>query len=82
MQLQGWALDELKAYRQIPILPSHRRYAVVALMNPKDRQIYYYLMTGHSFGFTSAVYNYNRRPGLMQHLQTSVFQICPLHYLR
>ena len=80
MQLQGWALDELKAYRQIPILPSHRRYAAVALMNPKDRQIYYYRVTGRSFVFTSAVYNYTRRPALMQHLLTSIFQICTLHY--
>ena len=32
--LQGWAIDESKAYRQIPVRPDHRRFGVVAVLDP------------------------------------------------
>ena len=63
--LFGWVLDEKSAYRQIPVLPSHRRYAVVALYDPKRRCAAYFVMIGHAFGFVSAVYNFNRRAAII-----------------
>ena len=78
--LRGWAIDEMKAYRQIPVRPEHRRYAIVAVMNPDDHKIYYFRMLGHSFGFTAAVYSYNRRPMLVQSLLQELFSIHTAHY--
>ena len=64
-KLYGWVLDETAAFRQIPILPSHRRYSVVALHDPKSGRPAYFVMIGHAFGFVAAVYNYNRRSALI-----------------
>ena len=68
-RLGAWALDEYKAYRQIPIDPEERKFAVVAVVNPRKGpdgvprpQVEYFVMNGHCFGFTNAVYNYCRRP--------------------
>ena len=74
-EIGGWALDEKKAYRQIPILPSHRKYAVVAVVDPKSGSYKYFLMNSHSFGFTSAVYNYNRRPLSLQYILVKIFRV-------
>ena len=60
-EVKGWVLDERKAYRQIPILPQHRRWSVITLKDPTDGRVAYFVMIGHSFGLVSAVYNYNRR---------------------
>jgi hypothetical protein len=59
-ELGAWVLDETDAYRQIPVKPAQRRYGVVALPDPEGR-VAFFVMYTHSFGWTSAVYNYNRR---------------------
>ena len=38
VRLGAWALDEYKAYRQIPIDPEQRKFAVVAVANPLQRE--------------------------------------------
>eukprot|EP00971_Amphidinium_carterae_P021391 422068-Amphidinium_carterae.1 len=63
--LAGWMLDERKAYRQVAIQPEHRRYSVIALMCPHTARPGFFVMVGHSFGLTAAVYNYNRRSALI-----------------
>ena len=67
--LGAWALDEFKAYRQIPVATDQRHLSVVALVNPNldergtPRPVTeYVIMNGHCFGYTNAVYNYCRRP--------------------
>ena len=54
-RLEGWVLDKRKAYRQLPILPEHRKFSVVCLI-PDDDRPKYFVMIGHSFGLVSAVY--------------------------
>ena len=49
--LAAWVLDEASAYRQIPITPAHRRFAVVTM----------FTMVGHSFGLMPAAIHLNRR---------------------
>ena len=56
-QLGAWALDEFKAYRQIPIAQDQRKLAVVAVVNPNPDEsgtlhprTEYVIMNGHCFG--------------------------------
>ena len=49
-RLQGWVLDERKAYRQLPILPQHRKFSVICLKDPEDDRPKYFVMIGRSFG--------------------------------
>ena len=79
-RLGGWAIDEAKAYRQIPIRPDHRKFAVVAAMDPESRKIKYFIMNSHSFGFTAAVYNYNRRSLSIHFILNKIFKIPTDYY--
>ncbi len=71
--LAGWVLDERKAYRQVGILPSHRRFSVICLKNPESDRPCFFIMVGHSFGLVSAVYNYNRRSAAINEVLVSLF---------
>ena len=79
-ELAAWVLDERSAYRQIPVHPSHRRYSVVCMMDPKTGELAYFIMVGHSFGLVSAVYNYNRRASLLTELLRKLFLVPALNY--
>ena len=57
-RLAAWVLDETRAYRQIPILPAHPKYSVVAVFDPLRKRVAFFVMVGHSFGVLAAVYNY------------------------
>ena len=71
--VQGWVLDERKAYRQLAIRPDHRRWSVIAMREPKEGEIAFFVMIGHSFGLVSAVYNYNRRSAAITDILRRVF---------
>ncbi len=71
--LAGWVLDERKAYRQVEILPDHRRFSVICLKNPESDRPCFFIMVGHSFGLVSAVYNYNRRSAAINEFLVSLF---------
>ena len=71
--LQGWVLDERKAYRQIAVRPDHRKFSVICLKSPCSRQPAFFVMVGHSFGLVSAVYNYNRRSAAINEFLVSIF---------
>ena len=58
-EISGWVVDESRAYRQIGIAPSHRRWSVICLFEPKTRKVMFFIMIGHSFGLVASVYNYN-----------------------
>ena len=76
-------MDEYKACRQIPVEPGQRRFSVVAVVNPKQNpvtkelepQLEFFVMNGHCFGFTNAVYKYNRRPMALNQVLLRVFKI-------
>jgi len=88
LDLGAWAMDEFKAYRQIPIEPDQRRMAVVAVVNPDknkdtDRpepKLEFFVMNGHCFGYTNAVYNYNRRPRALNEALVKEFKIATDFY--
>ena len=72
-KLGGWVLDERKAYRSIGLWPGHRKYAVIALLHPTTGKLAYFVMIGHSFGWTAAVYNFNRRARLLDEIGQRLF---------
>ena len=53
--IEGWVLDEGKAYRQIPSKPDHRRFSVICFKNPQNHAMTYFVMIGHSCGLVAAV---------------------------
>jgi len=87
-ELGAWAMDEDKAYRQIPVNPDQRKFSVIAVVNPNrdpvtkqpKPRLEYFVMNGHCFGYTNAVYNYNRRPMAMTEILRKIFHIPTDHY--
>ena len=67
-------LDESDAYRQIPVRPDHRKYAVIVVRCPKGG-VKFFIMIGHSFGLISAVYNYNRRSAMLDEILMKIFDV-------
>ena len=43
-KISGWVVDESRAYRQIGIAPSHRRWSVICLFEPKTRKVMFFIM--------------------------------------
>ena len=80
-QLGGWIVDEKSAFRQLPVLPAHRTTAVVAMCNPDTGRIGHFLMTGHPFGLTSSVFNFNRRATALTDIMVKEFKCICLHVL-
>ena len=78
--VEAWVLDESDAYRQIPVAPEHRRYAVIALANPETGRAAYFVMVGHSFGLVAAVYDYNRRSAIITDILKKAFGILARNY--
>ena len=78
--VQGWVLDERKAYRQIPILPGHRRWSVITLREPVTGKISFFVMIGHSFGLVAAVYNYNRRSAAITDVLRRIFWVAAFNF--
>ena len=70
----GWILDEADAYRQIPVRPGHRRFAVIVVRKPGGG-VGFFVMIGHSFGLISAVYNYNRRSAIVDDILRKLFEV-------
>ena len=80
VKLEGWVLDERKAYRQIAVRPDHRKWSVVSLRDPKDGRQAFFVMIGHSFGLVSAVYNYNRRSAAITDILRRVFSVAAFNF--
>ena len=73
--LEAWVLDESKAYRQIGVHPNQRKFAVITMLHPWSGRPAWFVMVGHSFGWVSAVYNYNRRSRLLNEILVKEFGI-------
>jgi len=78
--LQGWVLDERKAYRQIPIRPDHRRWSMISLKEPTTGNISFFVMIGHSFGLVAAVSNYNRRSAAITDILRRLFWVAAFNF--
>ena len=79
-QIAGWVLDERKAYRQITILPNHGKFSVICLKDPYHSNAKFFVMIGHSFGFVSSVYKYNRRSSAMNEILDKIFSLAAFHF--
>ena len=78
--VKGYVLDGRKAYRQVPIHPSHRRWSVICMRDPSDGRLAFFIMVGHSFGLVSAVYNYNRRSAAITDILRRVFLVAAFNF--
>lgn len=79
-KINGWVLDERKAYRQIPIRPDHRRWSVISLKEPTTGKVTFFIMVGHSFGLVAAVYNYNRRSAAITDVLRRLFRVAAFNF--
>jgi len=79
-KIGGWVLDERRAYRQVPILPEHRRYSVISFRHYGSGKVVFFVMVGHSFGLVSAVYNYNRRSAAISDILRNVFSMVAFNF--
>ena len=73
--IAAWVADESKAYRQVPVHPQDKQFAVITILDPSTARPTFWIMHSHSFGWTSAVYNYNRRSRLINEILTNVFSL-------
>eukprot|EP00435_Cladocopium_sp_Y103_P067787 s92_g30.t1 len=78
--IQGWVLDERKAYRQIAVRPDQRKWSVIALKEPLSGKIAFFVMIGHSFGLVAAVYNYNRRSAAITDILRRLFFVAAFNF--
>ena len=78
--VQDWVLDERKAYRQIAVKPDQRRWSVIAMREPIEGKIAFFVMIGHSFGLVPAVYNYNRRSAAITDILCRVFFVAAFNF--
>ena len=80
LPIDGWVLDERKAYRQIAVQPDQRRWSVISLKEPASGRIAFFVMVGHSFGLVAAVYNYNRRSAAITDILRRVFFVAAFNF--
>jgi hypothetical protein len=78
--IQGWVLDEWKAYRQIAVRPDQRKWSVIALRQPSSGKVAFFVMIGHSFGLVAAVYNYNRRSAAITDILRRLFFVAAFNF--
>lgn len=70
--------DLVKAYRQI-IVRTHA-YNVIAIWNPYQRRVEFFVIRGLPFGSAAAVLQFNRYPILIAHFLAAFFGICCASY--
>eukprot|EP00439_Symbiodinium_sp_Y106_P005317 s10015_g1.t1 len=70
----GKTLDLTKAYKQLPILPTHRDLCVI-LVADKDNATQYYIGNALVFGATSAVFSFNRVARSLWFLISKLMQV-------
>ncbi len=80
--VKGWVLDERKAYRQIPILPQHRRWSVITLKDPSDGRVALLLRDDWSFFWTGggSLQIYNRRSAAISDILRRVFHVAAFNF--
>ena len=70
--------DLTKAYRQIVV--RHHAFNVVAIWNPHERRVEFFILRGLPFGSAAAVLQFNRYSQFMAYFLTSYFGICCTSY--
>ena len=60
LKLSGRCLDLKSAYKQLALAPKERSNAVIAVLNPSDSKIKYFISCVLPFGATGAVMAFNR----------------------
>ena len=80
LRTAGWVLDERKAYRQIAILPDHRKFSVNCLKDLPDSKAKIFVMIGQSYGLVPSVYDYNRRSSAINEILEEIFSLVAFNF--
>lgn len=78
LPLRGGTDDLADAYRHVPC--ADPRFTVVAVPNPRSREIEYFTMSGFNFGLKSAVLCFNRFPECVTAVARQVLAVVCSHY--
>lgn len=73
-KVAGAAVDLKAAYLQLPIMPSHRKYALTAYHSHKNSEPRLIILKALSFGAVSSVYHFNMLPALVCAIMQSLFR--------
>ena len=79
--LHGRSFGMQNAYRQIPVLPAHRRLAYVAHFCPSAGRPLAFAMNCMPFGGAASVYAFARTAMALQRILTQVFWVVITNYL-
>lgn len=73
--LSGFAVDQVAAFRTIPLMPGHRKYGVTQLWD-EDRNVpAWMVLQGLSFGSAASMQSYCRVSRFIQHVARKVFKL-------
>ena len=78
--LVGKCVDLESAYRQVGILPSHRRFAVFATWNDSRKVVEFYIAAALPFGSVAAVTGFNRPARGLCAILSRLFGVCISNY--
>ena len=70
-----WRRDHGSAYRQVPIDPESRRFAVIVFCHPITKQHIFYIHNALPFGMKASVLIYNRLSQALTHIARTFFGI-------
>ena len=79
-ELVGRTGDLSHAYKQIAVLPEHRRFAIVAVVEKETGETPYFVSWALLFGETAAVYAFNRVARALQRVCTSLGDLGLVNY--
>jgi hypothetical protein len=79
-ELVGRTGDLSHAYKQIAVLPEHRRFAIVAVVEKETGETRYFVSWTLLFGESAAVYAFNRVARALQRVCTSLGDLVLVNY--
>lgn len=79
--LSGTAIDMSSAFRNVPVLPEHRRHQVVAAWDCELDKPAWLIMRGHTFGASASMLNFNRLSTLLVRILRVICHIPTAHYI-
>ena len=80
-RILGRALDLHRAYKQVPISPGLRRFAVICVWHPRRRSRAYYVLNALPFGARNAVFTFGALARSLELVLTVLFSFTVTQYV-
>ena len=75
LQLKGASVDLRSAYKQLAVRPSHRKFSVIAVWNPRAMRTDLRIANALGFGSSANVVNFNRCSRALEFILVQLFVI-------